>query len=130
MANMKVSKHVEQNNLLDWTLLYERKYPVLGRIFAIPIGGHRHKTVAAKRGVPGLCLPYPMSGWNGLYLEISTATETVTKEQDDYIKFLRSVGFRAEVCRGWIAAADLIVEYLKLPDYVKPDISDEDNIST
>jgi hypothetical protein len=29
---------------------------------------------------------------------------------------LRRHGYRAEVCRGWVAAANLICEYLSRPD--------------
>ncbi len=118
---------LEQKNLIDWAQLWAGRYPVLDRLFHVPNGGHRNKAVAAKlkklgvkKGIPDLCLPYPMNGFFGLFIEMKTEKGRVSPEQRDYLTFLQSVGYRAEVCRGWVAAAGLIVEYLGLPESVRP----------
>ncbi len=123
----KTTEHGEQKTLIRWADLNAGRYPVLARLYAIPNGGHRVKAVAARmkaegvrRGVPDLCLPYPSHGYSGLYIEMKTRKGRVSREQGEYLEFLRSAGYQAVVCRGWVEAAGVIVDYLGLPAHIKP----------
>jgi len=102
--------------------------PVLKWLFAIPNGGGRSaaqggmlKAEGVKPGVSDICLPVVQYGENGhprftgLYIEMKRAkgvTSDVKPEQEEFIKFVREQGYRAEVCFGWRQAADIIKEYL------------------
>jgi hypothetical protein len=93
------SEDHEQMMLVQW---FRRTYPGV-RIFAIPNGGHRHPSVAAKlkatgasAGVPDLFIP----AWK-LWIEMKrTKGGTVSAEQKDWIKYLEEVGYCAKVCKG------------------------------
>lgn len=81
------------------------------RIFAIPNGGHRHITVAAKlkatgttKGIPDLFCP-------SLKLFIEMKREdggVVSEEQKDWIEYLRQHGYCAEVANGHEEAIGII----------------------
>jgi hypothetical protein len=93
------SEDREQMLLVQW---FRRTYPDV-RIFAIPNGGHRHPSVAAKlkatgvsSGVPDLFIP----AWK-LWIEMKRVKGgTVSAEQKDWIKYLEEVGYCAKVCKG------------------------------
>ena len=113
------NEHAEQAALFSWAEFARDRYPELALMFAIPNGGHRHKAVAArmkaegvKRGVPDICLPVPRGIWHGLYIELKTSTGRVSREQRRWIALLITQGYRADVCRGWQQARQLIEEYL------------------
>jgi hypothetical protein len=99
--------------------MHEARWPELGMLYAIPNGGDRHPVVAAKMkaegvraGVPDYCLPVARGGYHGLYIELKTPTGYPSREQRAWIAALREQGYRAEVCRGWEAAWDVIREYM------------------
>ncbi len=114
----------EQMKLFAWVdfeLRTGRGDPMLCMLFHVPNGGKRGKAEAArfkaqgvKSGVPDLCLPVPRGGYHGLYIELKRlAGGTVSREQKEWIENLRRLGYRAEVCKGWEAAAEVIEGYLK-----------------
>jgi hypothetical protein len=116
----RVSEHAEQVALMQWARLHERRYPDLALLHAIPNGGWRHPAVAAglkregvKPGVPDLDLPAPRGQWHGLRIELKAAKGILSDAQTWWIEQLRARGYRAEVCRGWEAARDVIVDYLE-----------------
>lgn len=114
-----MSEHDEQCCLVSWARLYEEEHPELKLLHAIPNGGWRSKRTAAllhlegvKAGVPDLCLPAPRAPWHGLYIEMKVKGGHVRKEQREWIQDLRDQGYRVEVCYGWEAARDAILDYL------------------
>jgi hypothetical protein len=116
---VRTSEHVEQVTLMRWAALHERRWPALRLLHAVPNGGHRFKAVAVamkaegvKRGVPDLDLPVARGPWHGLRIELKAKGGRLTREQATWIKLFRAAGYRAEVCTGWEAARDLILEYL------------------
>ena len=126
-------EHAEQAALFRWVRFRVQRWPELELLHAIPNGGDRHPAVAAKlkaegvrRGVPDICLPVPRGLWHGLYIELKAGTNGASPEQRQWISALREQGFRAEVCRGWEAAARLIAEHLEQdrPDLLPPCISE------
>jgi hypothetical protein len=97
-----------------------QRWPELALLFAVPNGGHRDIRVAAKlkaegvkAGVPDMCLPVPRGQFHGLWIELKAGKNTASTEQKWWLTELRACGHRAEVCRGWEAAARVIVDYLE-----------------
>lgn len=118
-------EHHEQAALFGWAAMKMIEYPELRLLFAIPNGGHRTKTTAArmkaegvKKGVPDLCLPVARSLYHGLFIELKAEYPNgshgrTSPEQTAWIKKLTNQGYYADVCVGWAMAAQLIVDYLE-----------------
>jgi hypothetical protein len=108
--------------------------------FAIPNGGKRSlktairlKKTGVKRGVPDLCFPFPMpvttldytrrktglvcySGnmYPGLFIEMKrTRGGSVSQEQKNWIDTLKTRGYRVEVCKGFMEAKDVMLDYFR-----------------
>jgi len=115
------SEHEEQCLVIARAEALAPCVPALRMLFAIPNGGHRHKATAGKlkaegvrSGVPDMCLPVPVGGHHGLYIEIKAQGGRVSDVQKEWIAALRAQGYRAEVCVGADAAWDVICEYLEI----------------
>ena len=111
----------EQTWLFQWAWgAAALKWPELMLMYAIPNGGSRHKTEAARLkaqgvnpGIPDICLPVARGGYHGLYIELKRRKGGRTSEkQDEKIPLLRAQGYRVEVCLGFQRAADVIEEYM------------------
>jgi hypothetical protein len=106
--------------------------PILSRLFAIANGGARGddkrskmirgaqmKAEGVKKGVPDIMLPVPINNrqYCGLLIEMKrpkSGDQTqgrTSDEQNDWIAFLRSVGYGVSVCFDWIAAAKEVQAY-------------------
>lgn len=113
------SEDQEQSWLIQWT---KRHGPEPARqIFAIPNGGHRShsqgallKLTGVQAGVPDLFLPVPRGGFYGLWIEMKSTDpkSRASKEQRFWLEYLADQGYRAELCRGFEAARDTVLEYL------------------
>ena len=66
-----------------------------------------------RKGVPDLCLPVPMHGYHGLFIEMKAAGGRLSNEQKGWLKALETFGYRAVVCKGWKAARDELEGYMK-----------------
>lgn len=107
--------------LFCWAALNFEKYPELKRMFAIPNGGYRDKREAAKlkamgvkRGVPDICLPVTRLPFAGLFIELKKLKGgVVSDEQDDWGDYLKSQRFGFAVCKGWIEARNMLIQYLE-----------------
>lgn len=103
------SEDMEQAEFVQWM---RRTYPQ-HRIFAIANGGYRSKITAAKlkatgvsAGVPDLFIPSL-----ALFIEMKrTKGGRVSPEQNQWIDYLRSVGYRAEVCYGKDEAIKVVLK--------------------
>ncbi|MEQ1762557.1 MAG: VRR-NUC domain-containing protein [Pyrinomonadaceae bacterium] len=111
-----------QAYFFKWINLHKGRFPILARFFAIPNGSHTTRTVRGIlkmtgriSGPPDTCLPVPNDEFYGLYIEFKSESGTLSIEQRDYCKFLRDVGYRVEVFRTWTDAANVTIEYLRLP---------------
>lgn len=121
-ANMPLigaSEHQEQVAFFQWVKIMTSSMPELGLMYAIPNGGHRHQTVAAKLkgegvqpGVPDIHLPVARGGFHGLWIEMKAGRNTTSLYQDEFIENLREQGHRVEVCYGAQAALEVVLEYL------------------
>lgn len=102
------SEDREQMLFVQWM---KRTHPE-HRIFAIPNGGRRSPSEAAKlkatgvsAGVPDLCIPSLM-----LFIEMKRVKGgTVSLEQKEWIEYLVSVGYTAEVAKGCEEAINIAV---------------------
>lgn len=117
-------EHQEQVALLSMVRRYAAQEPALGMLYAIPNGGHRNKVTAARLrdegvrpGVPDLCLPVACQGCHGLYIELKAAGGSLTQPQKVWLIALRSHGYRAERCVGWVEAWNVICDYLGRPEW-------------
>lgn len=113
------SEHSEQAALVARCQVYAARYPALRLLLAIPNGGHRHKTVAARMkaegqasGAPDLFLAYPAGAYSGLFVELKVGRNKPTPAQLAWLEVLTAVGYRCEVCYGADAAWAVICEYL------------------
>lgn len=117
------TESVEQIGLFRWADWQTGTHPELKRLFHVPNGGYRNKATAGrlkaegvKSGVPDVCLPVPRGGFHGLYIEMKRRKGNRTSgDQDDWLTFLQSQGYFTAVCKGWEAAASVILDYLGLP---------------
>lgn len=100
-------------------------YPILRWMHAIPNGGKRNPREAArlkaqgvKSGVSDICLPLPMGGYHGLYIELKRrkqdGTSKVSKNQTAFCRDMTTLGYKAVVCYGANEAIQVIKEYAKI----------------
>lgn len=111
----------EQIALFRWAAYETNAHPELSMLYHIPNErrctarqGARMNAEGRRKGVPDICLPVPKGGFHGLYIELKrTKGGTVSEDQRGWIKALQRCGYRAEVCRGWEPAMNVILEYLE-----------------
>lgn len=125
------SEHAEQSAVFQWAALNINRYPQLKWLHAIPNGFFssaaqkaKMKAEGLKSGVPDICLPYPtyngewQTGYHGLMIEMKIqkyrnhANGGCSDEQLEWTDYLRSAGYRVEVCYSWQEAVKVIEEYL------------------
>ena len=115
------SEEEEQAALFNWAKMQERKYPELRWMHAIPNGGLRSKTEAArmktagvKKGVSDIFLPAARGKYHGLYIELKKLRGgKVSSEQIDFIADMLKEGYYAAIMHGWQEASRLILDYLE-----------------
>jgi hypothetical protein len=110
----------EMKALFHWANLQICVYPELLYLYHCPSGEVRDPITAAKlkamgvkRGIPDTFLPVPAGGYHGLYIEMKAPDEgKVSKDQKRVIRFLQDMGYRVDVCYGWMPAREILIEYL------------------
>lgn len=113
------SEHAEQVALFAWAEDNVERLPALSLMFAIPNGGHRHVSVAAKlklegvrSGVPDIFLPWPAHGRHGLFIEMKYGKNKTSNSQQLWLQRLEQAGYATAVCYGCDEAIQIIEEYL------------------
>lgn len=115
---MKHQEEKEQEALFQWA----GYIPGLRWMHAIPNGGRRDAREAArlkrqgvKAGVSDIFLPMPKGCYHGLYIEMkrSSGPIGISQNQKEFIDAMNANGYRAEVCRGFHEAKELIQEYMQ-----------------
>ena len=119
---MPSSEHQEQVALFQILSRYERKYPILKWVHAIPNGGHRHIRVAmrmkaegVKAGVWDIFVPVAVDEYAGMYIEMKWDGNKLTANQ----KMFRSVvgnAYKWAVCYSAEEACRAIGEYLGIEE--------------
>lgn len=114
------SEHQEQCAVFTWANMMSVKYPCLEYMFGtlngvrLSIGNAtKMKRSGNKKGVPDIILPFKSSNWSGLFIELKIPGGTVKPEQKDYIAYLKTQGYFADVRVGSVEAIDLIIDYLE-----------------
>lgn len=115
MRKLVVSEYAEQVALCDYLNLNKILF------YAVPNGGSRNIIEAAKlkrsgvkKGVPDLCIPVPLNGYHGLYIELKRKSgSSVAVDQQTWLKTLNSLGYKAEVAKGCDEAIKVIEQYFK-----------------
>lgn len=116
------SESIEQIMLMQWCKRNAKTIPQLDKIFAIPNGGLRNKSTAAKlklegvkKGVPDLFLAVPNKYFHGLFIEMKRIKGGVlSKEQKIWKELLTAEGYCWFVAKGFQEGKAIIEEYLKL----------------
>ena len=114
-------EEVEQTCLFRWAAYSLGTHPELALLHAIPNGGKRSKSEAArmkaagvKAGVPDMFLPVARGGSHGLYIELKRIKGgRVSAEQLAWMEELTREGYTCAVCHGWEEARKVIQTYLK-----------------
>lgn len=116
----KPSEHQEQCAVFSWAAHNSAKYPELRFMFGtlngvrLQIGqATKAKKAGNKRGVPDIILPYNNGKYNGLFIELKIPGNKPSKEQMEYINFLRSQNYFADVRVGSVEAINLIIDYME-----------------
>lgn len=114
-----MSESTEQQALFEWAEFAAKKTPELKLMYAVPNGGKRPSSTAArlkkegvKPGVPDICLPVPRGRYHGLYIEMKFGRNTPSAEQKEWLHRLQEQGYKVDVCFGWGEAVKVIVDYL------------------
>ena len=117
-GNLKRGEDTEQMGVIDWANWNLQRFPELKMLYHVPNGGKRNpaeaarfKAMGVKAGVPDLCLPVPMNGYAGLYIEMKYGSNKPTAAQKEWIKNLKEYGYKVTVCYGGTeATAELEAE--------------------
>lgn len=119
---MKSPEHDLQVTLFNWADMQTNVYPDLACMYAVPNGGHRHKTVAAKlkaegvkSGVPDICLPVPRGRYHGLYIELKIKPNKPSANQLKWLAMLEEQGHLCAVAYDLYEAIGILKLYLKEP---------------
>jgi hypothetical protein len=121
------TEHAEQSLLVKWAALQLERHPELAYLVAVPnffgnVGNvharmgaaMRAKAEGRKKGYPDLILDVARGGFHGLRIEMKKVKGgSVDPEQRAWHEWLRSQGYRVEVCKGWEAARDVLLDYLQ-----------------
>lgn len=116
-----MTEHAEQCALFDWADVMVRtdQMPELENLYAIPNGGHRHKTTAAKlkaegvkAGVLDVHLPVARRGYHSAYLEMKFGKNKLTPAQKDWKRRLEAENNYVGVCYSTEEAIAELTWYL------------------
>ena len=119
--NAAPTEEQEQEAVIVWAQAARVQYPALEWLYHTPNGGARDKATAhrlqlagVQPGVPDLCLPVPVGGYHGLWIELKRADRSnqPTAHQQRWLAHLTRSGYMAVVCYGAADAIRTIEEYL------------------
>lgn len=117
-----MSEHDEQCALFQWIdIELNRPSPIPGleMVYSTTRGNTGGRTggylrdEGVRAGIFDINVDTSRHGFHGLRIELKTKTGTLTKEQRVWFQRFRTHGFMAVVCRGWEAAMDTIIDYLR-----------------
>jgi len=119
VATLYPSEYHEQCAVFDWARAVEGRYPCLRYLFAtlngvrLPVGlAVKAKRMGNRRGVPDIWLPVPTAGSHGLVLEMKVRGGRLTREQDEWLAYLRGAGYTTGVPYSADEAIQIIERYI------------------
>lgn len=113
----------EQEQFFRWVYANQIKYPELqlcngsmnGVFISSPKIRANLKAQGLRPGFPDIDLPVRRWPYAGLRIELKRQVGGVVSEDQKRIhKLLAIQGQRIEVCRGWLEAVDVVIDYLGL----------------
>lgn len=115
------SEHQEQATVIQWWRhQYEAHRLPEFALFAIPNGGARDliagarlKAEGVRKGALDLMLAKPNRIYSGLFIEMKVGSNKPTPEQEKFIQYLASAGYRCAVCWSATEAISEIEGYLR-----------------
>lgn len=120
-----LSENQIQAKFIAWcndASLRDRRLKDLEYIFHIPNGSNKSpatrvlfKKIGLKSGVPDIFLPVPSRGYHGLWIEFKSSKGRLSDTQKKYHEALVRLGYQVIVCRMYMQAINLMLDYLELP---------------
>ena len=127
---MKTIEADEQAALFRWAKMMERYHPELALLngslngVRLSIGNAvKAKKAGMKKGFPDIQLPIAKGGYHGLFIELKIKPyrnhkhkiiyPKISGEQLWWISKLKTMGYRAVICKGFDAAMIEILNYLQ-----------------
>lgn len=114
----KKSEHSLQVKLFTIVATLSHEFPELDDLFAVPNGGLRHIATATalraegvKPGVADVCLPYPIGGFHGAYIELKKAGGSVKPDQWGWLLRRHESGYFVRIANCPAVAATLLYDY-------------------
>lgn len=117
-----MESHLQQSMITYFRYQYP-KYNKL--LFSIPNGAflagtkeqrirqwHRLEREGAITGAADLFLSIPRQGFNGFYIEVKTPKGTQSKEQREFMKLVREMGYKYEVVKTIDEFINQLKQYL------------------
>lgn len=108
-----------QRQLIQWA----RQFDWGQFLFHIPnetTGGQgwivRNQQMGCRKGVPDLCLPIPMHGYHGLFIEMKRPGGRTDQNQKKWNTALNQLGYKAVICCGWEEARNVLEGYMARED--------------
>lgn len=120
--NLKYTRRTEDTEqiyVMQWAMWNTPHHPELKWLHHIPNGGKRAqreaeklKQMGVKAGVSDLCLPYPRSGYCGLYIEMKYGKGRHQQTQKEFLHDMALAGHYVATCYTAQDAIDVILRYL------------------
>ncbi len=115
---MKFTESQLQVQCIRW---YDYQYPHFRQLlFSIPNGGKRGlitavnmKREGARKGIADLFLSIPKRDYHGMYLELKSGKNDLTKEQQEFKKEVEKRNYKFEVIRSFDEFQREVEQYLK-----------------
>ena len=115
-------EEAEQIALFQWRDIAVKVIPELrwlhSSLNGVPLSpglALKMRRMGMTRGVVDVFLPVVRNGYAGLYIEMKRSNGVpshLSASQKEFIAFAREQGYRAEWCKGWEMAKDMILFYL------------------
>lgn len=111
-----LSEHEMQKSIIAECVIRANQNPLFGRVAAIPNGQFRpgqRKEPGLTPGLPDLILLAPRHGYHGIVLELKVGNNRASKEQIDWLSWLKSQGYYTCIVRDDPQAAmDILCWYV------------------
>jgi len=114
-------EHAIQAGFVMWSRLFEKQFPGLELLHAIPNGGNRDIWTAARMkkegvlaGMPDMCIPVRRNLSAALYIEFKAPGGIVSPVQKRVFALLEDYGNAVIICYATQAAIEATKEYLNV----------------
>lgn len=75
--------------------------------------GVRLKAMGTSRGFPDIQVFYPVGNYHGFFIEMKNIEGgRLTREQEDWLNYLKEIGYWAECAHGFEEAKEIFLKYI------------------